>query len=52
MSTLPLFVSTFQYQAAGTTTNRTVDTQVQDLTGETEGHLATLAEGCKTHRLR
>ncbi|MFF0425913.1 RHS repeat domain-containing protein [Streptomyces sp. NPDC004520] len=41
-------VSTFQYDATGNTTNRTVGTKVQDLTWDSEGHLATLAEAGKT----
>ncbi|MFD7959325.1 RHS repeat domain-containing protein [Streptomyces zaomyceticus] len=41
-------VSTFQYDATGNTTNRTIGTKVQDLTWDAEGHLATLTEGTKT----
>ncbi|MEU7697184.1 RHS repeat-associated core domain-containing protein [Streptomyces sp. NPDC039028] len=37
-------VSTFQYDAAGNTTNRTIGTKAQDLTWDAEGHLTSLAE--------
>ncbi|WP_432122868.1 RHS repeat domain-containing protein [Streptomyces sp. S1] len=37
-------VSSFQYDATGNTTKRTVGTKVQDLTWDAEGHLATLTE--------
>ncbi|MFJ5876063.1 RHS repeat-associated core domain-containing protein [Streptomyces sp. NPDC093088] len=41
-------VSSFQYDATGNTTKRTVGTKVQDLTWDAEGHLATLTEGGTT----
>ncbi|MFE5709608.1 RHS repeat domain-containing protein [Streptomyces sp. NPDC056501] len=41
-------VSTFQYDATGNTTNRTIGTKVQNLTWDAEGHLATLVEAGKT----
>ncbi|MFF5714837.1 RHS repeat domain-containing protein [Streptomyces sp. NPDC012756] len=41
-------ISSFQYDATGNTTNRTVGTKVQDLTWDVEGHLATLVEAGKT----
>ncbi|MFI0823817.1 RHS repeat domain-containing protein [Streptomyces roseolus] len=41
-------VSTFEYDATGNTTKRTIGTKVQDLTWDAEGHLATLAEAGKT----
>ncbi|MGW8363767.1 RHS repeat domain-containing protein [Streptomyces wedmorensis] len=37
-------VSTFQYDATGNTTQRTIGTKVQDLAWDAEGHLATLTE--------
>ncbi|WP_308354970.1 RHS repeat-associated core domain-containing protein [Streptomyces sp. MUM 203J] len=41
-------VSSFQYDEAGNTTKRTIGTKVQDLTWDSEGHLATLSESGKT----
>ncbi|MFD5771276.1 RHS repeat domain-containing protein [Streptomyces sp. NPDC127049] len=41
-------VSTFQYDATGNTTHRTIGTQTQTLTWDAEGHLATLTEAGKT----
>ncbi|MEU3401363.1 RHS repeat domain-containing protein [Streptomyces filamentosus] len=41
-------VSTFQYDATGNTTNRTIGTKTQNLTWDAEGHLATLTETGKT----
>ncbi|MEU9858922.1 RHS repeat-associated core domain-containing protein [Streptomyces sp. NPDC047974] len=41
-------VSTFQYDATGNTTNRTIGTKTQNLTWDAEGHLATLTEAGKT----
>ncbi|MGW6390592.1 RHS repeat domain-containing protein [Streptomyces sp. NPDC055103] len=41
-------VSSFQYDATGNTTNRTIGTKVQNLVWDAEGHLATLTEAGKT----
>ncbi|GAA2644081.1 RHS repeat-associated core domain-containing protein [Streptomyces vastus] len=40
--------SSFDYDAAGNTTNRTIGATTQDLTWDDEGHLATLTESGKT----
>ncbi|MEU2469361.1 RHS repeat-associated core domain-containing protein [Streptomyces sp. NPDC012486] len=40
--------STFKYDQAGNTTKRTIGTTTQDLTWDSEGHLATLTQAGKT----